>query len=151
MVFGGGGKGSMGSLANGFILSMNAFPERGASLIGVMPEKLARPELQHPHSSIRTVATMEERKRIFWQECDAYLCLPGGIGTMDELWEAACMVKLGFIPQRPIVVLDSDGFFTPLRQALTDMVQAGYMDQGRAGLITFVTDIPTALHELGVS
>jgi len=145
VVFGGGGKGSMGALADGFLTS--GPPER---LLGVMPHSLARPELKHTHAPILSVATMEERKSIFWSKSDGYLCLPGGLGSMDELFEALCLTKLGFIPVRPIVVLNSDGWFDWLRLGIIAMEQDGYIDDKRASLLQFANTISEALALLGL-
>jgi predicted Rossmann-fold nucleotide-binding protein len=88
---------------------------------------------------------MPSRKKVFWDNCTAFLCLPGGFGTCDELYELATETKLGHQERRPIVVYSPGGFFKPMQVMHDKMVHYGLMPQERADLITFTGDIDEAV------
>jgi uncharacterized protein (TIGR00730 family) len=149
--YGGSKRGVMGGLANGFVEGhgRNLFatsadfetqsanePTKRPALTGVLPESIAR--LKHYDPAIDLVVTpdMPSRKAVFWQ-CDAFLCLPGGIGTCDELFEIWTHVKLGHERRRPIVVYNPAGFWDPLKQLLKNMMWHGTCPADRASLVQF--------------
>jgi len=132
VIFGGGGKGSMKSLADGVL-------ENGGECVGYLPAKLQRPELMHLQAAVEIVADMEERKSRFWKDADSYLCLPGGLGSFDELFAAWTMIKLGYMDKK-IAILNHYGFFDPLKLMVAEMVRAGFLTEDRAALVRFFDD-----------
>ena len=133
VLYGGSAKGIMGALARGVA-------EAGSKAIGVLPERIAA--LKHHSDLTETVVVkdMPSRKEIFWQS-DAYLCLPGGLGTMDELFEIWALTKLGYShSSKPIVVLNLDGYYDYLIHFLERMVTDGYLTRERRDMVKFVTD-----------
>jgi len=134
VVYGGSNKGVMGGLARGVL---------GADghLTGVLPAKLAALKHYPPSVSVLEVTPdMPTRKAHFW-ECDAFLCLPGGAGTLDELAEIWCLQKLGYTTPKPIVIYNGAGFWDALKLLVQDMVRHGMMPQERADMLTFVDRI----------
>jgi uncharacterized protein (TIGR00730 family) len=117
VVFGGGSVGLMGILAD------RALAEGGA-VTGVIPHGLAARELAHPGvADLRVVPTMHARKALMAELADGFLALPGGMGTLDELFEIVTWGQLG-IHCKPIGVLNVAGYYDPL-VALLDHARAG--------------------------
>jgi uncharacterized protein (TIGR00730 family) len=129
IVYGGSHKGIMGALASG---AMSV----GGRVTGVLPERIASLGHYPPGIDLITTPDMPTRKAHFWQ-CDAYLLLPGGVGSMDEFFEAWCNMKLGYDKTKPLVVYDIDGLYDGLRILIKDMVRAGFMPQERADMVTW--------------
>lgn len=141
LVTGGSKRGIMGAISDGAITGQG-------KVLGVLPELIHKFGNCHGTADIMVVKDMFERKRVFWT-CDAFLCMPGGVGTMDELWEVGALIKLGFIPRKPVVVFEPDGkFYEPVRSMLANMEAAGYLKDQSRGLFTFVTSVPWAVQEL---
>lgn len=132
VVFGGGGKGCMGALADGVLVE-------GGQAIGYMPQKLAKPELSHPRADIVTVLDMAARKAVFWRDCDSFLCLPGGIGTLDELFEAWCLTKLGYMSKK-VAIVNVAGFYDGLMAQTRQMVMDKFMPPEREQLARVFED-----------
>lgn len=106
LVWGGGNVGLMGEVANAAL-------DAGGRAIGVIPAALARLELAHARASeMHVVDTMHERKALMADLSDAFVALPGGFGTFDELFEIVTWAQLG-IHQKPIGLLDVEGYFEP--------------------------------------
>src|SRR5579875_3610190 len=108
-------------------------------LIGVLPAGLFRREVAHPGlTALHEVASMHERKRLMYDLADAFVALPGGLGTLDELAEVASWSQLG-LHAKPVVLLDVDDFWEPLVAQLDRMVRVGLLRPesrrlvGRAG------------------
>ena len=122
LVYGGGGVGMMGAVANGVL-------EGGGEVIGVIPVFLNTRELQHAGvADMRVVETMHERKQIMVTEADGFVALPGGFGTLDELFEVLTWSQLA-IHDRPVGILNVDGFFDGILITLNVMVQRGFLRQ----------------------
>ncbi len=120
LVYGGGKIGMMGALANTIIA-------QNGTVIGVIPTLLKHEEVMHSDVSEMIITkTMSERKVIMSKLVDAYITLPGGFGTLDELFEALTLGQLQ-IEQKPIGLLNINGFFDPLLQQLDLMVAEGYL------------------------
>ncbi len=114
IVFGGGHVGLMGVLADAALAE-------GAPVIGVIPESLFAKELAHKGlSQIHVVGSMHARKALMAEHAKGFLVLPGGFGTMDEFFEILTWRQLGF-HARPIVVLNTSGFFDPLLAMMARM------------------------------
>jgi len=143
MVYGGGGVGLMGVTARAAL-------DAGASVTGVIPHLLADRELAllEVTELIRT-ATLRERKQIMDDRSDAFLILPGGIGTLEELIEMMSLRQLGY-HDRPIVVLDTDGFWDPLRTQFEVMERHGMLHVPMPRLWAYARTVDDALDALAV-
>ena len=107
LVYGGGRVGLMGELADAALAA-------GARVVGVIPDSLMRREVGHPGlSELHVVQTMHMRKQAMAERADAFIALPGGIGTFEELFEVWSWRQLGYHDQ-PIGVLEVDGYYEPL-------------------------------------
>jgi hypothetical protein len=122
LVYGGGGVGMMGALANGVL-------EGGGAVTGVIPVFLNTRELKHAGvADMRVVDTMHERKQIMVTESDGFIALPGGFGTLDELFEVLTWSQLA-IHDRPVGILNVDGYFDGILVTLDVMVERGFLRQ----------------------
>jgi uncharacterized protein (TIGR00730 family) len=107
LIYGGASRGLMGVLADAALGA-------GASVVGVIPRPLARAEIAHGGlTELVVVDSLYERKRVMFERADAFVTLPGGFGTLDELAEALTMSQLG-LHAKPCGLLDVAGFFDPL-------------------------------------
>lgn len=107
LIYGGGGKGLMGAIADSVMLN-------GGKVIGVIPELLIEWEAQHPAlTELRVVADMHARKKMMYELCDAAIVMPGGYGTLDELFELLTWNTLQ-IHSKKIYILNSAGFYDHL-------------------------------------
>lgn len=120
LVYGGGGKGLMGTVAN-------AVMENGGTVIGVIPKVLLEWEAQHQGiSELHVVDDMHVRKKMMYELCDAAIILPGGNGTLDELFEMLTWNTLN-IHDKKIVLLNSGGFYTHLIAHVKTMSDQGFL------------------------
>jgi uncharacterized protein (TIGR00730 family) len=116
LVFGGGRIGLMGVLADAVLAG-------GGRVVGVIPERLRDAELAHQGASELVItASMHDRKRVMAERADAFAVLPGGIGTLDEMFEMLTWRQLG-LHDKPIFLIDVAGYWLPLR-ALLDHIEA---------------------------
>jgi len=138
VVYGGGMRGLMGAVAQGAL-------DAGGEVIGVIPEALAIAEIANPGcTDLRVVTGMHERKRAFVDLSDGFLTLPGGVGTMDELWEAVSWSQLGY-HAKPVGLLNAFGFFDHLLAFNHHMVATGFVRQSHAGIIMAEPDLDLLL------
>jgi uncharacterized protein (TIGR00730 family) len=129
MVYGGGRVGVMGCVADAALAS-------GATVTGVIPESLMRREVGHTGlTELCVVQTMHERKRLMAEGCDAFVALPGGIGTFEELFEVWSWRHLGY-HDRPIGLLDTAGYFQPLMALLRQAANAGFVTEDQIAMVT---------------
>ncbi|MEJ2603799.1 MAG: TIGR00730 family Rossman fold protein [Gammaproteobacteria bacterium] len=120
LVYGGGKVGLMGLLADATI-------EAGGEVIGVIPEALMRKEVGHGAlSDLRVVRTMHERKAMMSDLSDAVVALPGGLGTLEELFEILTWAQLG-IHSKPCGVLNAGGYYDDLLDFLDRTVEEGFV------------------------
>lgn len=120
VVYGGGNVGLMGVLADAALSA-------GGEVIGVIPEQLVGWEVAHGGlSRLEVVANMHERKARMFDLSDAFIALPGGFGTLDEMFEMLTWRQLG-LGDKPCAFLDVDGFYTPLIAMLDRMVEQGFL------------------------
>ncbi len=131
MVYGGGSTGIMGAIADAML-------ERNGQIVGVIPTHLAKVELMHANvKDMRITADMHERKALMHRLADVYVTLPGGFGTMEELFEAVTWAQLE-IHSRPIAVLNLHGIYDGLAQLIETMMNAGFLSsQCRANVRVF--------------
>jgi uncharacterized protein (TIGR00730 family) len=128
IVYGGGRLGLMGAVA-GAALAV------GGEVIGVIPEALVRGEVANQDcTELCVVKGMHERKLAFTQLCDGFLTLPGGVGTMDELWEAVSWAQLGY-HAKPVGLLNAFGFFDHLLAFNRHMAEVGFVRPAHQGII----------------
>lgn len=128
VVYGGGRLGLMGAVAEAALAA-------GGEVIGVIPEALAGLELaNHACTELRVVKGMHERKLAFTQLADGFLTLPGGVGTMDELWEAVSWAQLGY-HAKPVGLLNAFGFFDHLLAFNHHMAETGFVREAHRGII----------------
>lgn len=122
LVYGGGKVGLMGLVADAALAA-------GGEVIGVIPGFLQRREILHPGlTHCHAVASLLERKALMLELSTAFLALPGGLGTFDELLEVMAWRQLGQL-DKAIAVLDAGGYFTPFLSMLTGAIDAGFLDQ----------------------
>jgi uncharacterized protein (TIGR00730 family) len=129
LVYGGGNVGLMGVLAD-------AAMELGSEVIGVIPRALAEQEVAHTGiTKLEVVGSMHERKARMAELADAFLALPGGLGTLEELFEVWTWTQLGF-HAKPCGLLDVDGYYGPLVGFLERSVAEGFLrPEHRAALL----------------
>jgi uncharacterized protein (TIGR00730 family) len=133
LVYGGGHVGLMGAVADATLTA-------GGQVFGVIPERLKDMEVGHAGlTELRVVGTMHERKRIMAEQADAFLALPGGIGTFEELFEVWTWRHLGYHDQ-PIGLLNVAGFFDPLLAFLGHTREAGFIDDAQEAMLTVETE-----------
>ncbi|BCJ87072.1 LOG family protein [Effusibacillus dendaii] len=141
LVYGGSKVGLMGEVANKVL-------EHGGRVIGVMPTGLFRGELVHTDlSELIEVKDMHERKAVMGKLADAYIALPGGLGTFEELFEAASWSQLG-IHQKPIGVLNIADYYTPLIGMIEHAVNAGFVKDVHKQLLIAASDAGTLIQKL---
>jgi uncharacterized protein (TIGR00730 family) len=122
LVYGGGGVGLMGAVADGALAA-------GGRVTGVIPEFLDTRELKHPGvADMRVTRSMHERKLIMVEESQAFMALPGGYGTLDELFEVLTWAQLRIHPN-PVGLLNVNGFFQPLLDFLERQVKEGFLTE----------------------
>lgn len=140
VVYGGGGVGSMGALADGAIA-------RGGRVIGVVPRFMQELELAHKNlSELRLVEDLRTRKHLMLSESRAVVALPGGCGTLEELLEAITLKRLG-VYFNPIVLVNTLGFFNPLIELLAAAIREGFMDEKHRSMWQVVSqpeEVPAA-------
>jgi uncharacterized protein (TIGR00730 family) len=137
LVYGGGSVGLMGALAD-------AVQAAGGSVIGVIPEALVAAEVAHRGlTDLRVVPSMHERKQLMADLADAFVALPGGFGTFEELLEIITWAQLG-IHTKPIGVLNVSSFYDPLLDLIERAVAEGFIAKQHTRLV-YVDDDPTRL------
>jgi uncharacterized protein (TIGR00730 family) len=120
----------------------------GGEVIGVIPGALiAREHADERPIDLRVVTDMHERKALMNQLCDAFLALPGGIGTLEELFEVYTWAQLGF-HRKPVALLDVGGYYAPLLEMLEHMVARGFLDHASRALLDSDTRIDALLDRL---
>ena len=141
VVYGGGRVGLMGAVADAAI-------DAGGEVIGIIPEMLASREVAHRSlTELHVVGSMHERKALMAAHADAFLALPGGFGTLEELFEAVTWRQLGY-HAKPCAVLNTDGFYDSLERFCDDALRAGFIrETDRAGL-SFGTDLESLVDGL---
>jgi uncharacterized protein (TIGR00730 family) len=141
VVFGGGARGLMGRLADTVI-------ENGGKITGIMPKFMKEKELAHKGvTDFEFTETMHERKAKYLEDIDGLVALPGGSGTLDELLEAITLKRVGLFT-RPIVILNTNDYYEPLKDMLNRCVSEGFMDERHLEMWTFVNEPEDVIHAL---
>ncbi|MBW4636306.1 MAG: TIGR00730 family Rossman fold protein [Iphinoe sp. HA4291-MV1] len=141
LVYGGASIGLMGTIATECL-------EAGGYAVGVLPEILVPYEIAHPGLSLLLNTTsMHERKAMMYKLSNAFVALPGGIGTLDELFEIVTWAQLD-IHKKPVVLLNIAGFFNPLLTYLDHTVKEGFVSDKVRALIRVYDDVELMLDNL---
>jgi uncharacterized protein (TIGR00730 family) len=131
VIYGGGGHGLMGKLADTVLA-------QGGQIKGIMPQFMNEVEWAHKSvTDIEFTKTMHERKAKFLENIDALIALPGGPGTLEELLEAITLKRLGQFT-KPIIILNTNGYYDPLIQMLERCVEEKFLRPIHAEMWTFV-------------
>jgi uncharacterized protein (TIGR00730 family) len=138
LVFGGGRVGLMGALADAALAA-------GGEVIGVLPKALMEREIGHQGlTELRIVGSMHERKALMADLADGFVALPGGIGTLEELFEVWTWAQLG-LHAKPCGLLDTDGFFAPLVGFLDHLVGTGFVQPAHRTMLLTASSPDTLL------
>ena len=143
LVYGGGSVGLMGALAR-------AAQEAGSSVVGVIPESLTGREIMGDRiGELIVVETMHERKALMASLADAFMALPGGFGTMDELFEMVTWGQIG-IHSKPVGLLNVAGYFDPLMQWVENGIDAGFIRAQHRDLLVTESEATALLEQLEI-
>jgi uncharacterized protein (TIGR00730 family) len=138
VVYGGGRLGLMGAVADAALAS-------GGEVIGVIPEALVGSEVAHRGcTELHVVSGMHQRKQMFTDLSDGFVTIPGGTGTMDELWEAISWAQLGY-HNKPVGVLNAAGFYDHLLAFNRHMIDVGFIREQHAGIMIVRDELDTLL------
>jgi uncharacterized protein (TIGR00730 family) len=141
VVYGGGRLGLMGAVADAALAA-------GGEVIGVIPEALVGAEVAHRGcTELHVVPGMHERKRAFTDLSDGFLTIPGGVGTMDELWEAISWAQLGY-HSKPVGLLNVAGFYDDLIAFNTRMGEVGFVREAHRGIMIVDTALDGLLAKM---
>jgi uncharacterized protein (TIGR00730 family) len=141
LVYGGGKVGLMGEVADATLAA-------GGRVVGVIPESLMRREVGHPAlSELHVVPTMHLRKQMMAERADAFIALPGGIGTLEELFEVWTWRQLGY-HHSPIGLLNTGGFYDGLLQFMQHTVTEGFLSPEQHAALRVGSDPQALLLEL---
>jgi uncharacterized protein (TIGR00730 family) len=141
LVYGGGNNGLMGTVADATLAA-------GGRVVGIIPHALVEKEwAKRDCTELHVVDSMHDRKRMMAERADAFLALPGGIGTFEELFEVWTWRQLGY-HDKPIGLLDAGGYYQPLLQFLRASVAHGFMNDWQMELVRVGTEVPALLADL---
>ena len=140
-VYGGGRLGLMGAVADAAL-------EAGGKVIGVIPEALTGSEVAHRGcTELHVVKNMHERKAMFTDLSEGFVTLPGGVGTMDELWEAISWAQLGY-HNKPVGLLNAFGFYDDLIAFNRKMGETGFIREAHRGIMVVADEIGALVDKL---
>ncbi len=141
LVYGGGSVGLMGEIADAIL-------EEGGEVIGVIPEFLAEKEVDHKGiTKMYIVHSMHERKEKMAELSDAFIAMPGGFGTFEELFEILTWAQLGLV-NKPIGLFNVNGYYDSLINMLKTMVIEGFLKQENMDLLVVDNDSVKLIHKL---
>jgi len=128
VVYGGGRLGLMGAIADSALAA-------GGEVIGIIPEALVAAEVAHKGlTELHVVGTMHQRKQAFTDLSDGFVTLPGGTGTMDELWEALSWAQIGY-HAKPVGLLNVAGYYDHLIAFYAKMGEVGFLRPQHQGIL----------------
>lgn len=141
VVYGGGRLGLMGAVAGGALAA-------SGRVIGVIPEALAGSEVANTDcTELHIVSNMHQRKQAFTDLSDGFVTIPGGVGTMDELWEAVSWAQLGY-HTKPVGLLNAFGFYDHLIAFNRHMAKVGFVRPAHQGIILAADTLPDLLDRM---
>jgi len=138
VVYGGGRLGLMGAVADAALAA-------GGEVIGVIPDALVSAEVAHHGcTELHTVRTMHERKQLFTDLSDGFVTIPGGVGTMDELWEAMSWAALGY-HEKPVGLLNVADYYGHLIAFADHMASVGFVRSQHSEILIVEDDLDRLL------
>ena len=141
VVYGGGRLGLMGAVADAALAA-------GGEVIGIIPQALVDAEVAHRGcTELHVVSGMHERKALFTDISDGFVTLPGGVGTMDELWEAMSWAQLGY-HEKPVGLLNIAGFYDGLIAFNATMIDVGFIRPQHAGIMIADSNLDALLDRM---
>lgn len=141
LIYGGGGIGLMGVVARAVMAA-------GGETVGIIPHALSTAEIAlEGLTKLEVVVSMSERKRRMFELADAFVALPGGLGTLDEVLEAITLQQLG-LHDKPMVLIDTGDHWTPFRALLRSRVDEGFADESSLDFCTSVNSVEAAIQAL---
>lgn len=141
VVYGGGKAGLMGAIAYSAL-------EAGGEVIGVIPQALVDMEVaNHDCTELHVVQTMHQRKQLFTDLSDGFITLPGGVGTMDELWEAISWAQLGYHSD-PVGLLNAFGYYDGLVEFYAQMAETGFVRPMHKDIMIVAETLPDLLAKM---
>jgi uncharacterized protein (TIGR00730 family) len=141
LVYGGGHVGLMGRLADAVL-------DEGGEAIGVMPEALVAKEIGHTRlTDLRVVGSMHERKALMADLADGFVALPGGLGTVEELFEIYTWAQLG-MHRKPCALLDVDGYYEGIARFLAHAVEERFLREDHRAMLIVERDVRTLLERM---
>lgn len=141
LVYGGGNNGLMGLMADATLAA-------GGRVVGVIPQALVEREwAKHDCTELHIVSNMHERKRMMAERADAFLALPGGIGTFEEFFEAWTWRQLAY-HDKPVGLLNAGGYYDALLAFLAHSVGQGFMGEAQMRLLTVGSEAEPLLQQL---
>ena len=134
VVYGGGSVGTMGLLAEAAL-------EAGGDVIGIIPEHIIKREgMEHELTELHVVDSMHSRKMMMVEKSDAFISMPGGMGTLDETFEILTWKYLK-LHNKPVILGNIDNYWTPMIGLLNNMIKVGYTPKHHLDLFDEATDI----------
>jgi uncharacterized protein (TIGR00730 family) len=140
LVYGGGRVGLMGLIADAALA-------RNGRVTGIIPSHLHDREVAHPNARLVIVASMHERKQRMFDLADAFVTLPGGLGTLDETIEIITWRQLG-LHDKPVILVDVAGYWAPLTALIEHTIAHGFAPAGARGYLRIVTHVEDVLPTL---
>ena len=141
LVYGGASVGCMAAVAEAAL-------SEGGEVVGVMPQALVDKEVAHTElSEMRVVDSMHERKALMAELSDGFIALPGGLGTLEELFEVLTWAQLGF-HRKPCALLDGNGYFNHLEAFLDHAVEQGFIKPVHRGILITASEPEALLNAL---
>jgi hypothetical protein len=134
LIYGGGGIGLMGAVADATIAA-------GGEVIGIIPQHLERAELGHRGlTELKIVDTMHTRKRMMFDRSDAFIILPGGMGTLDETFEIITWRQLG-MHDKPVILINHEGYWDPFLALVDHVIDNGFARPAARQLFSVVAGV----------
>ena len=144
LVYGGGRVGLMGIVADAALAA-------GGRVVGVIPEALMQREVGHSRlTELLVVRSMHERKQAMAERADAFVALPGGIGTLEELYEVWSWQQLGY-HDKPVALLNVDGYYDPLIEFMGQSVRRGFVSEEQHRALLVDTDVHQLLDRVAAA
>lgn len=140
VVYGGATIGVMGAVADGALA-------RGGEVIGVIPKAMTEVEIAHQGTDLRIVDTMHERKALMADLADAFVALPGGIGTMEEVFEVWTWAQLGY-HRKPVALLEVEDYWQALHRFVDHMENQGFLSAAHREMLIIEDDPAVLLRRL---
>lgn len=144
LVYGGGRVGLMGLCADAALAA-------GAEVVGIIPDHIQALEVEHTGlTELIVVDSMHTRKRAMFDRSDAFVVLPGGLGTLDETFEILTWRQLA-LHDKPIVIVDEGGYWQPLEAMVDHMIDAGFCREGHRKLYRLVPSVDAVFDALAMA